>query len=123
MVQLFYLIHLLTIHLQSGVILMPFNPPGWESPMSATVTIPSQLLARTGHRRKVQVEGATIRDLIEALEREHPGLRFNICHETGELRPFVNVFLHDENIRYLTGLDTPVPSGATVHILHSVAGG
>ena len=64
-----------------------------------------------------------MREIIDALERDYPGLRFNICHETGELRPFVNVFLDTEEVRYLQGLDTPVRPGATIHIIHSVAGG
>ena len=61
--------------------------------------------------------------IIDELDRNYPGLRFNLCHETGELRPFVNIFLNRENIRYLQGLDTLVTPGATVHILQSVAGG
>lgn len=90
---------------------------------SVTVRIPSGLLYRTGGLRKVNVTASTIRELIDALEREYPGLRFNICHETGELRPYVNVFLGTEDVRYLDGIDTRVPPGATVHIIHSVAGG
>jgi molybdopterin synthase sulfur carrier subunit len=81
------------------------------------------LLGRTGNRRWVRVEACTVRDVIGALERDYPGLRFNLCHETGELRPFVNIFLEREDVRYLDGLDTPVPSGATIHVIHSVAGG
>ncbi|HZU13327.1 MAG TPA: MoaD/ThiS family protein [Chloroflexota bacterium] len=87
------------------------------------VHIPSQLLQRTGRRRVVDVEGGTIRSVIEALERDYPGLLFNICRETGDLRPFVNVFLEGEDVRYLAGLETTVSSGDTVHIFHSVAGG
>lgn len=90
---------------------------------SVTVRIPSALQHRTGRSRSVTVAGRTVRELIDALERSHPGLRFNLCHETGELRPFVNVFLGQEDIRYLQGLDTPVHDGAMVHIIHSVAGG
>jgi molybdopterin synthase sulfur carrier subunit len=71
----------------------------------------------------VAVAGRTAAEVIEALEREYPGLRFNLCHETGELRPFVNVFLNGEDVRFLQGLDTPIPTGATMHIIHSVAGG
>lgn len=93
-----------------------------DSP-SVRVRIPGALLLRTGHRQAVTVAGDTIREVIDALERDYPGLRFNLCHETGELRPFVNVFLEDEDVRYLRGLDTPVTPGATVHIFHSVAGG
>jgi molybdopterin synthase sulfur carrier subunit len=88
-----------------------------------TVRIPAALLLRTGNRQIVKVGARTIRDVIGALERDYPGLRFNLCYETGELRPFVNVFLEQEDVRYLQGLDTPIPAGATVHIFHSVAGG
>lgn len=69
------------------------------------------------------VVGRTIREVIEALEGDYPGLRFNLCYETGELRQFVNVFLDKENVRYLQGLDTPVAAGDTIHVIHSVAGG
>jgi molybdopterin synthase sulfur carrier subunit len=88
-----------------------------------TVSIPTALRERTGNRRRVTVEGCTIRELIQALEQRFPGLRFNLCHETGELRPYVNIFLEQENVRYLQGLDTHVPPGASIHIVHSVAGG
>jgi molybdopterin synthase sulfur carrier subunit len=71
----------------------------------------------------VQVTGETVREVIDALERAHPGIRFHICHETGELRPYVNVFVEKEDVRFLQGLHTPVPPGATIHIIHSVAGG
>jgi sulfur-carrier protein len=88
-----------------------------------SVRIPGQLLARTNRRSTVQVQGETIRDVIAALDHDYPGLGFNICHETGELRPFVNIFLEKEDVRWLQGLDTPVNPGATIHIFHSVAGG
>lgn len=88
-----------------------------------SVRIPGQLLARTNRRSTVQVRGETIRDVIAALDHDYPGLGFNICHETGELRPFVNIFLEAEDVRWLQGLDTPVHPGATIHIFHSVAGG
>lgn len=90
---------------------------------AVTVRIPAALLLRTGHRRVVTVRARTIREVIDALERDYPGLRYNLCHETGELRPYVNVFLERENVRYLDGLETLVGAGATVHIFHSVAGG
>jgi molybdopterin synthase sulfur carrier subunit len=89
----------------------------------ARVFIPSALLDRTGNRRLVSVSAGTVREIIEALERDYPGLRFNLCHETGELRPYVNIFVEGENVRFLQDLDTPVPAGATVHVIHSVAGG
>lgn len=88
-----------------------------------TVFLPSTLRAKVGNRPSVMVQGSTIREVINALEQAYPGLRFNLCYESGELRPFVNIFLARENIRYLQGLETPVPPGALLYILPSVAGG
>ena len=97
-----------------------------DSPTAApvvTVSFPGALHARIGDRRSVVAAGRTVREIIDALEQDFPGLRFNLCHETGELRPYVNIFLDRENIRYSQGLDTPVLAGATMYILQSVAGG
>ena len=91
--------------------------------LSVTVRIPVALRGRTGNQRQVHATGRTVREVIDSLERAHPGLRFNLCHETGELRPYVNVFLGQENVRFMEGLDTPVPAGSMLHIIHSVAGG
>jgi molybdopterin synthase sulfur carrier subunit len=90
---------------------------------NVTVSLPNALRARAGNRRTVVVNGSTIREIIDALDHDFPGLRFNLCYETGELRSYVNIFLDRENIRYLDGLDTPIRNGATIHILQSVAGG
>lgn len=89
---------------------------------AATVVLPYQLRDRCGGARQVVLEGANVRDLIDALDQRWPGMKFSICSETGALRPFVNVFVGQEDIRYLAGLETPV-AGETVHIIHSVAGG
>jgi sulfur-carrier protein len=91
--------------------------------MSSTVSLPGALRSRVGNRSPVTVAGHTIREVIDALDREFPGLRFNLCYETGELRPYVSIFLNLANVRSLQGLDTLVPSGARIHILQSVAGG
>lgn len=64
-----------------------------------------------------------MRAIVDDLERQFPGMRFALCEETGNVRPFVNIFLENDNIRDLRGLDTPVPDGATLHVLLSVAGG
>jgi sulfur-carrier protein len=90
---------------------------------SATVKLPQLLRERAGNQTSVTVSGSTIREIINALDHEYPGLGFNLCYETGELRPYVNIFLDRENIRYMQGLDTPVQMGATIYILQSVAGG
>src|SRR5438045_3633266 len=83
---------------------------------NVTVSLPNALRARAGNRSTVMVSGRTISEIITALERNFPGLRFNLCYETGELRPYVNIFLDRENIRYLDGLDTPVHDGAMIYI-------
>jgi|SRR5579885_3727934 len=88
-----------------------------------TVLLPGALASRTSGARAVAVAGDTVREVVDALEEAFPGLRFNLCHETGELRPFVNIYVNGRNVRSLQGLETPVPMGATLHILPSVAGG
>jgi molybdopterin converting factor small subunit len=87
------------------------------------VSFPDALRAKVGNRKNVTASGQTVREIIHALDQAHPGLQFHLCYETGDLRPFVNIFLARENIRYLQGLDTPVTDGATLHIMQSVAGG
>jgi sulfur-carrier protein len=88
-----------------------------------TVVLPGALSEQTGGARTVEVTGGTVREVVDALEAAWPGIAFRLCFETGELRTFVNVFLDGRNVRYLQGLETPVPAGATLHILPSVAGG
>lgn len=90
---------------------------------TATVHLPGPLRDLTGGRPALSARGETVRALIDDLERRHPGLGFRLCEETGTLRPFVNIFVENENVRDLQGLDTPVPGGARVFVLHSVAGG
>jgi len=94
-----------------------------ETSPGITVILPQALRAQAGNRKAVTVSGRTIRDIIAALDDDYPGMKFHLCYETGELRPFVNLFLNSKNIRYLQGLETPVEDSATIHILPSVAGG
>lgn len=94
-----------------------------EEEPQVLVHIPSILRKTVGNQSRVTATAETVRALIDALDRTYPGLRFHLCYETGELRPYVNIFLNRENIRTLHGLDTPLSHGATLHILPSVAGG
>jgi molybdopterin synthase sulfur carrier subunit len=87
------------------------------------VFLPSALRAKAGNCTAITVSGSTVREVIDALEHVYPGLRFQLCYESGELRPFVNIFLDQENIRYLQGLDTPIVTGRQLRIFPSVAGG
>jgi molybdopterin synthase sulfur carrier subunit len=90
---------------------------------TACVKLPSTLLAQAGGQATYHLPGETVGAVIDALEAERPGMRFHLCLETGELRPYVNVFLDGVNIRYLHDLETPIPVGATLVIMPSVAGG
>lgn len=90
---------------------------------SAIVQLPSPLRARAGNRTSVRAEGGTVRAIIADLDRQFPGMRAALCEETGNLRPFVNIFLENESVRDLHGLDTPVAGEVTLHVLLSVAGG
>ena len=90
---------------------------------AVTVLLPGALTEQAGGVRTLQVMGGTVREVVRALDAAGPGMAFRLCFETGELRTFVNVYVNGRNIRYLDGLDTPVPAGATLHILPSVAGG
>ena len=61
---------------------------------SVTVSIPHALRARVGNRASITVGGCTIREIIDELDSDFPGLRFNLCYETGDLRPYVSIFLN-----------------------------
>jgi molybdopterin converting factor small subunit len=91
--------------------------------MSVAVRIPTPLRTVTKGASKVDAEGGTVRDLIADLDAKYPGLRERICDESGEVRRFVNVYVGDEDIRFLQGLDTRLDSGAQVSIIPAVAGG
>jgi molybdopterin synthase sulfur carrier subunit len=77
----------------------------------------------TGGASQVQVEGKNLADVIDNLEAAHPGFRDRLLDESGELRKFVNLFVADDDVRYLAGLNTAVPEGETVSIIPAVAGG
>ena len=92
-------------------------------PMSLTVRIPTQLRTLTGGAGEVEVEGATVGEALKALDAAHPGFAERLFDESGNLRRFVNVFLADEDVRFLDGLATPVSEGQTLSIVPAVAGG
>lgn len=91
--------------------------------MSVTVRIPTQLRTLTGGASEVSVEGSTVGEVLKALESAHTGFADRLFDESGDLRRFVNVFLADEDVRFLDGLATPVAEGQTLSIVPAVAGG
>jgi molybdopterin converting factor small subunit len=91
--------------------------------MSATVRIPTQLRNLAGGASEVTVESGTVGSVLDALETTHPGFRERLFDDAGKLRRFVNVFVAEEDVRFLEGLDTKVADGQTVSIVPAVAGG
>ncbi len=91
--------------------------------MAVSVRIPTQLRNLSGGAGEVQCDGATVADVLEALDTEHPGFAERLYDDQGALRRFVNVFLAEEDIRFLDGLETPVIAGQTLSIVPAVAGG
>lgn len=91
--------------------------------MSVTVKIPTQLRSVVGGAAELPAEGATVAEVLESVYTDHAELRERISGDDGKLRRFVNIYLAGEDIRFLDGLDTPVPAGAEVTILPAVAGG
>ena len=91
--------------------------------MSVTVRIPTQLRELSGGAAEVSAESGTLGSVLAQLEAAHPGFRERLFDDQGELRRFVNVFVADEDIRFLDGVETEVKDGATVSIVPAVAGG
>ncbi len=91
--------------------------------MSVTVRIPTQLRTLTGGAGEVPVKGTSVGEVLKALDAAHPGLAERLFDDGGNLRRFVNVFLADEDVRFLDGLATGVTDGQTISIVPAVAGG
>lgn len=91
--------------------------------MSASVKIPTPLRKVTNGVSLVTTEGVNVREMIDDLERQFPGMRERLCDDEGALRRFVNVFVGDEDIRFMQGLETALEDGAQVSIVPAVAGG
>lgn len=77
----------------------------------------------TGGDKQVSVDPGSLHDIVAALETAHPGMAERLVDEAGALRKFVNIFVDDDDVRYLHGLDTKVADGLTVSIIPAVAGG
>jgi molybdopterin synthase sulfur carrier subunit len=87
-----------------------------------TVRIPTPLRTLTAGEEQVSATGATVKDVIEDLEKKHPGLRERLLDDKG-VRRFVNIYVGDEDIRFLDGLSTSLKSGDEISIVPAIAGG
>ncbi len=88
-----------------------------------TVRIPTPLRPMTGGKGEVEGAGSSVSELIEHLNGAHPGLKDRICDEQGEVRRFINIYVNEEDIRFLTGKETPLKDGDEVSIVPAIAGG
>jgi molybdopterin synthase sulfur carrier subunit len=91
--------------------------------MAVTVRIPTTLRPMAGGNKLVDVDSGSLSDVIAGLESAHPGFADRLLDDDGGLRKFVNIFVDDDDVRYLDGLDTAVRDGLTVSIIPAVAGG
>ena len=89
----------------------------------SVVKVPSVLRPNVGGAKEVQVGGGTIGEVIDGLVASYPALKDQLLTPEGDLNRFVNVYLDGQDVRYLQGLETPVPDGETVAIIPAVAGG
>ncbi len=91
--------------------------------MSVTIKIPTPLRRLTQDKDIVQVDGGSLGEAINGLDSGFPGIKERLCDEAGELRRFVNVYINGEDVRFLSGLQTPLKQGDEVSIVPAVAGG
>jgi len=91
--------------------------------MSVTVRIPTPLRKLTAGADEVSIEAATVGAMIDNLEAAHPGLKERLCDDAGEIRRFVNVYVNDEDVRFMGGRATELKDGDEVSIVPAIAGG
>ena len=91
--------------------------------MTVSVRIPTPLRNITKGQAEVSAEASTVAELLASLDAHFPGLRERLCDDTGAIRRFVNVYVGDEDIRFLQGLQTPLAAGTQISIIPAVAGG
>lgn len=87
------------------------------------VRIPTPLRNLSGDRDELNIAAANIGDLIENLEAECPGMKDRLCDESGEIRRFINIYVNNEDIRFLDGKETSLSDGDSVSIIPAIAGG
>ena len=91
--------------------------------MAVEVRLPTVLRSQAGGVSVVTVDSGTVGEVLAKLVAEYPGLSGQVVQADGSLHKFVNIYVDDDDVRYLDGVNTPVPDGAEVSILPAVAGG
>ncbi len=91
--------------------------------MAITVRVPTPLRRLTDGQGEVEVDAGTVREAIDRLEEQYPGFKERLLDEKGELRKFVNLYINDEDVRFLKGADTELKDGDVLSIVPAIAGG
>ncbi len=91
--------------------------------MSATVRIPTILRTYTGGEAEVTAGGANLQEVLNDLEVQFPGIAARVLDDNGVLRRFVNIYINDDDVRFIDGLNSPTADGAQISIIPAVAGG
>jgi len=91
--------------------------------MAITVRVPTPLQKVTGGKSEVETTGSTIKEAIENLEKEYPGVRERLYSEEGELRRFINIYVNEEDIRFLDSENTAIKDGDVISVIPAIAGG
>lgn len=91
--------------------------------MPVTVRVPTPMRKLTNDQQEVQASGDSIAAVLQDLETQYPGFTNRICDESGELRRFINVYVNDEDIRFLQGKETSLKEGDEISIVPAIAGG
>lgn len=91
--------------------------------MAIVVRIPTPLQKLTGDKAEVTAEAGTVQELIQDIDRQFPGLKDRLCDPNGKLRRFVNVYVNEEDIRFLKAEATPIKDGDEISIIPAIAGG
>jgi len=91
--------------------------------MGVKVRIPTPLQKLAGGQGEVMVDAATVQQMIDTLEKNYPGMKERLCDEQGKIRRFVNVYLNEEDIRFLEKEATPIKPGDEISIVPAIAGG
>lgn len=91
--------------------------------MSITVRVPAPLRKLTKNQAEIQANGTNIKELIDDLEKNFPGIKERICDETGKVRKFINIYVNEEDVRFLQQDETSLKDGDEVSIIPAIAGG
>lgn len=91
--------------------------------MPVTVRIPTPLRKLTDNQSEIEIDGETVESLIGNMEASYPGIKDRLCDESGKVRRFINIYINEEDIRFLDGTDSTVKAGDRVSIVPAIAGG